>query len=156
MLARLFTHGWDVFCPGCPIAFHQWERSARPHTLPKVCGRGGGGLRLPHTLPKMCECGSGGDCFCGLCAWPSRWEPRHAPCTSCCAEGGGGGQAYLSCLNAMATLARASALCGQWPPSWGRSKACQLHSRVHCPPTRGAPPHHACLPPHTHAGTHTR
>ncbi|KAL6752717.1 hypothetical protein V8C86DRAFT_567059 [Haematococcus lacustris] len=32
MYARLFTRGWDVFAPGLPICFHQWQRSSRPHT----------------------------------------------------------------------------------------------------------------------------
>jgi hypothetical protein len=29
-LARMWTRGWEVFAPSTPIAFHQWERSARP------------------------------------------------------------------------------------------------------------------------------
>jgi len=37
MLARLFTHGYDIFSPGVPIAFHQWQRSVRTHTPFKVC-----------------------------------------------------------------------------------------------------------------------
>ncbi|GIL48603.1 hypothetical protein Vafri_5080, partial [Volvox africanus] len=32
MLARMYTRGWDVFAPAVPLAFHQWERSARAHT----------------------------------------------------------------------------------------------------------------------------
>ncbi|GIL69568.1 hypothetical protein Vretifemale_495 [Volvox reticuliferus] len=32
MLARMWTRGWDVFAPAVPLAFHQWERSARAHT----------------------------------------------------------------------------------------------------------------------------
>ncbi|GLI62639.1 hypothetical protein VaNZ11_005305 [Volvox africanus] len=31
MLARMWTRGWDVFAPAVPLAFHQWERSARAH-----------------------------------------------------------------------------------------------------------------------------
>ncbi len=29
MLARMWTHGWDVYAPSCTIAAHQWTRSAR-------------------------------------------------------------------------------------------------------------------------------
>jgi hypothetical protein len=36
MYGRLFTRGWDVFSPSVPIAFHQWERSARATTPAKV------------------------------------------------------------------------------------------------------------------------
>jgi hypothetical protein len=32
MLGRMYSQGWDVFCPGCVICGHQWERSARPVT----------------------------------------------------------------------------------------------------------------------------
>lgn len=29
MLLRMWTRGWDVYAPTQPLAFHQWERSAR-------------------------------------------------------------------------------------------------------------------------------
>lgn len=28
-LARMWTRGWDVFAPVCPLVFHQWDRTAR-------------------------------------------------------------------------------------------------------------------------------
>ncbi|EFJ43296.1 hypothetical protein VOLCADRAFT_96541 [Volvox carteri f. nagariensis] len=42
MLARMWTRGWDVFAPAVPLAFHQWERSARQHTYQRdlMGGRG--------------------------------------------------------------------------------------------------------------------
>jgi hypothetical protein len=32
MLLRMWTRGWDVYAPTQPLAFHQWERSARAHS----------------------------------------------------------------------------------------------------------------------------
>lgn len=31
MSVRLFTHGWDLFCPGRTIIYHLWERIHRPN-----------------------------------------------------------------------------------------------------------------------------
>eukprot|EP00884_Botryococcus_braunii_P015720 jgi/Botrbrau1/2831/Bobra.0125s0038.2 len=30
MLARMWTCGWDVYCPLSPVVFHNWSRSGRP------------------------------------------------------------------------------------------------------------------------------
>ncbi|GAX76680.1 hypothetical protein CEUSTIGMA_g4126.t1 [Chlamydomonas eustigma] len=35
MLARMWTRGWRVFTPSVAITFHQWQRSARSHTVNK-------------------------------------------------------------------------------------------------------------------------
>lgn len=35
MYTRLWTRGYECFSPAVPICFHQWERSARKHTLAK-------------------------------------------------------------------------------------------------------------------------
>jgi hypothetical protein len=42
MLLRMWTRGWDVFAPTQPLAFHQWERTARS-TSYQACGKVGCG-----------------------------------------------------------------------------------------------------------------
>jgi len=31
MLARMFSHGWDCYCPGEAVVYHLWERGHRPN-----------------------------------------------------------------------------------------------------------------------------
>lgn len=32
MLLRMWTRGWGVWAPSRALAFHQWERTSRPHS----------------------------------------------------------------------------------------------------------------------------
>jgi len=57
MLLRMWTWGWDVYGPSQPLAFHQWERSARANSY-QACVKVGDWFALRALRPCQCSLGT--------------------------------------------------------------------------------------------------